>query len=84
MASTGAARWNLKVFLTVLVFVPSVRPICYDQSPFYFLGPPAVENLLDDQGRIMSNKVRVKWGALHNFKCVDYFFVEYEVVTIFK
>ena len=25
----------------------------------------------------MSNKVRVKWGALHNFKCVDYFLVEY-------
>jgi len=25
----------------------------------------------------MSNKVRVKWGAMHNFKCVDYFQVEY-------
>ena len=24
----------------------------------------------------MSNKVRVKWGALHNFKCVDYFLVK--------
>ena len=36
-----------------------------------------VENLLDEEGRIRSNKVRVKWGALHNFKCVDYFLVEY-------
>ena len=77
MASTIAARWNLKFLLTIAVFIPFVSPICYDQSPFYFLGPPAVENLLDDQGRIMSNKVRVKWGALHNFKCVDYFLVEY-------
>ena len=25
-------------------------------------------------------KVRVKWGALHNFKCVDYFQVEYHQV----
>ena len=40
-------------------------------------GPPVVENLLDEEGRILSNKVRVKWGALHNFKCVDYFLVEY-------
>ena len=26
------------------------------------------------------HKVRVKWGALHNFKCVDYFQVEYHQV----
>ena len=61
----------------VVLYTPSVLPICYDQSPFWFLGRPTVENLLDEEGRIMSNKVRVKWGALHNFKCVDYFMVEY-------
>ena len=60
----------------VVLYTPSVLPICYDQSPFWFLGRPTVENLLDDEGRIMSNKVRVKWGALHNFKCVDYFLVK--------
>ena len=65
------------VIIIVSLFLPSARPICYDQSPFYFLGPPVVENLLDEEGRIRSNKVRVKWGALHNFKCVDYFLVEY-------
>ena len=29
------------------------------------------------------HKVRVKWGALHNFKCVDYFQVEYHQVGTF-
>ena len=62
--------------LVVVLYTPSVLPICYDQSPFWFLGRPTVENLLDEEGRIMSNKVRVKWGALHNFKCVDYFLVK--------
>ena len=68
---------SLKLFLLVTLLIPSVKPICYDQSPFYFLGAPVVENLLDEEGRIRSNKVRVKWGALHNFKCVDYFLIEY-------
>ena len=81
--------------------------ICIPQSPFWFLTRPVVENLLDDEGRILSNKVRqktntqcvlmfvvlkmhsvrrkvrVKWGALHNFKCVDYFQVEYHQVGAF-
>ena len=26
------------------------------------------------------SQVRVKWGAMHNFKCVDYFQVEYSQV----
>jgi len=63
--------------LLLTVWLPSVYLICYDQSPFWFLSRPSVENLLDDQGRILSNKVRVNWGNLHNFKCIDYFQVEY-------
>ena len=31
--------------------------ICIPQSPFWFLTRPVVENLLDDEGRILSNKV---------------------------
>jgi len=65
------------IFLVIALWIPPATPICYDQSPFWFLTRPVVENLLDDEGRILSNKVRVKWGALHNFKCVDYFQVEY-------
>merc|ERR1719192_3302367 len=72
MVTAGCRAAALLAFL-----LPAVSPICYDQSPFYFLGPPVVENLLDEEVRILSNKVRVKWGALHNFKCVDYFQVEY-------
>ena len=71
--TASALRQCLLVFV---LYTPSVLPICYDQSPFWFLGRPTVENLLDEEGRIMSNKVRVKWGALHNFKCVDYFLVK--------
>ena len=63
--------------LCLVTYLPSVLSICYDQSPFWFLARPQVTNLLDQEGRIMSNKVRVKWGNMHNFKCVDYFQVEY-------
>jgi len=54
-----------------------VESICYDQSPFWFLEEPRVESLYDDEGQMLSNKVRVLWGKVHNFKCVDYFQVEY-------
>ena len=70
-------RSVLNLILLLTTQVPVVLPICYDQSPFWFIGKPTVENLLDEEGRILSNKVRVKWGAMHNFKCVDYFQVEY-------
>ena len=69
--------------LCLVTYLPSVLSICYDQSPFWFLARPQVTNLLDQEGRIMSNKVRVKWGNMHNFKCVDYFQVEYRQVNTF-
>ena len=78
MAAVEVKSYALNVIvLLVTTIIPIVFPICYDQSPFYFIGKPSVENLLDEEGRILSNKVRVKWGAMHNFKCVDYFQVEY-------
>ena len=38
-----------------------------------FIVASEVESLYDDQGNMLSNKVRVRWGKMHNFKCVDYF-----------
>ena len=59
---------RLACLLVLAATLHPASPICYDQSPFWFLGKPTVENLLDEEGRIRSNKVRVKWGAMHNFK----------------
>merc|ERR1711936_662189 len=68
---------RLEQILVFFLWLPFGSPICYDQSPFWFLTRPVVENLYDDAGRMLSDKARVRWGALHNFKCVDYFQVEY-------
>jgi len=64
-------------WVIVLVLISQVEGVCYDQSPFWFTSDPKVESLYDDQGNMLSNKVRVRWGKMHNFKCVDYFQVEY-------
>ena len=37
------------------------------QSPFWFLTRPEVENLLDDEGRILSNKVRQNSHIIRTF-----------------
>ena len=83
-------HWGAGVHLLHLLHL--LHFLLSSQSPFWFLTRPIVENLLDDEGRILSNKVisctlgqctaqvRVKWGAMHNFKCVDYFQVEYNQV----
>jgi len=63
--------------LCLLLLVVGVAGVCYDQSPFWFMSEPSVESLYDEQGNMLSNKVKVKWGAMHNFKCVDYFQVEF-------
>ena len=33
--------------------------------------------VVDSQGKMVPDRVRVSWGRLENFKCVDYFQVEY-------
>jgi hypothetical protein len=32
-----------------------------------------VVNVFDEEGEMLPNKVRVMWGRMENFKCVDYF-----------
>jgi len=64
-------------WMVVALLIIQVKGVCYDQSPFWFISQPKVESLYDEQGNMLSNKVRVKWGNMQNFKCVDYFQVEY-------
>ena len=33
--------------------------------------------VVDSQGKMVPDRVRVSWGRLENFKCVDYFQIEY-------
>lgn len=33
--------------------------------------------VMEDNGQVMPNRVRILWGRMENFKCVDYFQVEY-------
>ena len=32
-----------------------------------------VVSVFDENGEMVPNKVRVTWGRMENFKCVDYF-----------
>lgn len=71
---------RVKTLLSVLLLACSsglVQGICYDQSPFWFTANATAESLYDDDGNMISNKMRVRWSSVHNFKCVDYFQVEY-------
>ena len=38
---------------------------------------PTVVTVVDSQGKMVPDRVRVSWGRLENFKCVDYFQIEY-------
>ena len=78
------ARSPLSTGLCLLLLVLGAAGVCYDQSPFWFMSEPSVESLYDEQGNMLSNKVKVKWGAMHNFKCVDYFQESYAQLFLFE
>ncbi len=40
---------------------------------YRFVEKPVVVNVFDEEGDMLPNKVRVMWGRMENFKCVDYF-----------
>ena len=50
---------------------------CPFQNPFWFVEKPAVASVFDENGEMVANKVRVIWGRMENFKCVDYFQVSF-------
>ena len=46
---------------------------CPFQNPFSFLDPPSVTTVVDKDGNMAADRVRVAWGKVDNFKCVDFF-----------
>lgn len=54
-----------------------VQAGCPFQNPFWFLDRPNVVTVTDSEGKLVPDRVRVSWGRLENFKCVDYFQIEY-------
>ena len=46
---------------------------CPFQNPFWFVEKPDVVSVFDENGEMVPNKIRVMWGRMENFKCVDYF-----------
>ena len=56
---------------------PEAEAGCPFQNPFWFVEKPIVVAVTDEMGETVPNKIRVMWGRMENFKCVDYFQVEY-------
>ena len=50
---------------------------CPFQNPFWFIDRPTADSVYDENGDMVANKIRVIWGRLENFKCIDYFQIEY-------
>lgn len=50
---------------------------CPFQNPFWFVEKPDVLSVYDENGEMVPNKIRVVWGRMENFKCVDYFQVRF-------
>lgn len=57
--------------------VPLCLGGCMFQEPFYFTSAPKINAILDSRGRPVADKVRLSWGQMLNFKCVDYFQVQW-------
>ena len=66
----------LKIVPLCLLPTPSWSA-CPFQNPFSFLDPPMVTNVVDKDGKVAADRVRVSWGKVDNFKCVDFFQIEY-------
>ena len=67
--------WHSLLFLSL--FLPPIECGCPFQNPFWFVEKPLVVAVQDEQGLTVPNRVRIMWGRMENFKCVDYFQVEY-------
>ena len=51
--------------------------VCQFQNPFYFIDRPSVVTVVDSSGQMVADRVRVTWDRVQNFKCVDYYQIEY-------
>ena len=56
---------------------------CPFQDPFWFVEAPNVISVFDENGEMVPNKLRVMWGRVENFKCVDYFQVSLDTPPTF-
>ena len=65
------------VLLTLLQVLTITWSACPFQNPFSFLDLPAVTTVVDKAGKVAPDRVRVTWGKVDNFKCVDFFQIEY-------
>ena len=80
-----STAWSWSHHLMVMVMVTSVSGGCPFQNPFWFVDRPRVEAVTVRDGSSDNNatgggflpRVRLMWGRVENFKCVDYFQVEY-------
>ena len=67
---------------TLMFILYSLTPFsearCPFQNPFWFIDKPYADNVYDEiTGEMVANKIRVIWGRLENFQCIDYFKIEY-------
>ena len=65
------------MLLLLHILTHSSEGRCPFQNPFWFYDKPIANNVYDENGEMVANKIRVGWGRMENFKCVDYFQVEY-------
>ena len=53
------------VILVTLLSAPArVRAACPFQNPFSFLDPPSVVSVVDKDGKVAADRVRVTWGKV--------------------
>jgi len=84
LTSHRGKRWgvNIRGVVSAISIIFLLLPLqteagCPFQNPFWFLDRPTVVTVVDSQGKMVPDRVRVSWGRLENFKCVDYFQIEY-------
>ena len=67
----------LTLSLLLVLLAEYSEAVCQFQNPFYFLERPSVVTVVDSSGQMVADRVRVTWGRVQNFKCVDYYQIEY-------
>ena len=81
-------KFLVALLLPIVVFIweefglfQYVEAGCPFQNPFWFVEKPEVVSVFDENGEMVPNKIRVMWGRMENFKCVDYFQV---IISLFS
>ena len=73
MTLAAAAR---AMAVTAVLLAGRAEGGCPFQNPFWFVDRPRVEAVTAVAEGFLP-RVRLMWGRIENFKCVDYFYVEY-------